>query len=80
MFAGSLAECVRYARQAEVPEPEPGSIKIVHGRVGLIQIDQLREMAADPSFPVLAPDTMPSRISSSALCANSMPMNGDLIG
>jgi hypothetical protein len=58
MFAGSLAECVRHARKAEVPETEPGSIEIVHGRLGLIQIYQIREMAADPSFPVLPLDSI----------------------
>jgi hypothetical protein len=58
MFAGSLAECVRHARKADASEREPGLIEIVHGRLGLIQIDQIREMAADPSFPVLAPDNI----------------------
>jgi hypothetical protein len=55
-FAGSLAECVTRAVEIADTDPRPAKVEISHGRLGLIQIGDIRAMAADPSFPVLAPD------------------------
>lgn len=49
-FSGSLAQCVRRAIAAADGDPPPGFIEITHSPPGAIQMDEIRRMAADPSF------------------------------
>lgn len=49
-FSGSLAECVRRAIEIAEGDPPPGHVEIAHGSPGAIQMDEIRRMAADPSF------------------------------
>jgi hypothetical protein len=58
MHAGSLAECVASAIEIADGNPQPTKVEISHGRLGLLQIDAIRALAADPSFPVSMPDNI----------------------
>lgn len=51
-----LASCVRQALTVAAAEPPPSHVEIAHDSPGLIQMDEIRRMAADPSFPAGDPD------------------------
>ena len=51
MSRGSLAYCVRAAIEIDDAHPSPDKVEIAHASDGLIQMDEIRRMRADPSFP-----------------------------
>jgi hypothetical protein len=48
---GSLAYCILRAIEVSDSDPRPAKVEIEHETPGLIQMDEIRRMRADPTFP-----------------------------
>ena len=57
-FSGDLASCVRRALEIAEGDPPPGHVEILaEGRKDIIELEEIRQMASDPTFPP-APETI----------------------
>ena len=50
-IGGALSYCVERAIEIADGDPGPHHVEIVHGSPGPIQMDEIRRLRADPSFP-----------------------------
>ena len=48
---GSLSYCILRAIEVDESDPAPAKVEIEHASPGLIQMDEIRRMRADPTFP-----------------------------